>query len=204
MLSFKPTFSLSSFTFIKKLFSYSSLSAIRVMPSAYLRLLIFLPAILIPACASSSTAYLMMYSAYKLSKQGDSIQLWCTPFPIWNQSVVPCPVLTVPSYSPFLTGLFSFFSYWVVWVPYKIWILTIYQIYSLQLFSLISIGFLFTLLMFPVLCKNFSVYHKPNCLFLIYCLYFCCHIQTIIVKASVRKIFPFAFFSEFYNIWYYF
>ena len=45
MLSFKPTFSLSSFTFIKRLFSSSSLSAIRVVSSAYLRLLIFLPAI---------------------------------------------------------------------------------------------------------------------------------------------------------------
>src|SRR5574341_7938 len=44
MLSFKPTFSLSSFTFIKRLFS-SSLSAIRVVSSAYLRLLIFLPEI---------------------------------------------------------------------------------------------------------------------------------------------------------------
>ena len=52
-LSFKPTFSLSSFTFIKRLFSSSSLSAIRVVSSAYLRLLIFLPAILIPACVSS-------------------------------------------------------------------------------------------------------------------------------------------------------
>ena len=49
MLSFKPTSSLSSFTFIKRLFS-SSLSAIRVVSFAYLRLLIFLPAILIPAC----------------------------------------------------------------------------------------------------------------------------------------------------------
>ena len=39
------------------------------MSSAYLRLLIFLPAILIPACASSSPAFLMMYSAYKLNKQ---------------------------------------------------------------------------------------------------------------------------------------
>ena len=47
MLSFKPTFPLSSFTFIKRLFSSSSLSAIRVVSSAYLRLLIFLPAILI-------------------------------------------------------------------------------------------------------------------------------------------------------------
>ena len=43
MLSFKPTFSLPSFTFIKRLFSFSSLSAIRVVSSAYLRLLIFLP-----------------------------------------------------------------------------------------------------------------------------------------------------------------
>ena len=39
-----------------------------------------------------------MYSAYKLNKQGDSIRSWCTPFPIWNQSVVPCSVLTVASW----------------------------------------------------------------------------------------------------------
>ena len=38
-----------------------------------------------------------MYSTYKLNKQSDNIQPWCTPFPIWNQSVVPCPVLTVSS-----------------------------------------------------------------------------------------------------------
>ena len=54
MLSFKPAFSLSSFTFIKRLFSSSSLYAIRVVSPAYLRLLIFLPEILTPACASSS------------------------------------------------------------------------------------------------------------------------------------------------------
>ena len=70
MLSFKPAFSFSSFTFIKRLFSSSSLSAISVVLSAYLRLLIFHPAILIPACASSSPAVDMMYSAYKLNKQG--------------------------------------------------------------------------------------------------------------------------------------
>ena len=63
MLSFKPTFSLSSFTFIKRLFSFSSLSSIRVGSSAYLRLLLFLLAILIPACASSSPEFLMMYPA---------------------------------------------------------------------------------------------------------------------------------------------
>ena len=38
-----------------------------------------------------------MYSAYKLNKQGDNIQPWHTPFLIWNQSIVPCPVLTVAS-----------------------------------------------------------------------------------------------------------
>ena len=96
MLSFKPTFSLSSF--IKRLFSSSSLSAIRVVSSASLRLLIFLPAMLFPAFTSSSPAFPTMYSAYKLNKQGDNIQPWPTPFPIWNQSVVPCPVLTVSSW----------------------------------------------------------------------------------------------------------
>ena len=98
MLNFKPTFSLSSFTFIKRLFSSSSLSAKRVVSSAYLRLLIFLLVILIPACASSNPAFLVMNSAYKLNKQGDNIQPWHTPFPIWNHSVVPCPVLTVASW----------------------------------------------------------------------------------------------------------
>ena len=71
MLSFKPAFSLSTFTFIKRLFS-SSLSAIRVVSSTYLRLLIFLLAILIPACGSSSPTFHIMYSAYKLNKQGDN------------------------------------------------------------------------------------------------------------------------------------
>ena len=94
MLSFKPTFSLSSFTFIKRLFSSSSIYAIRVVSSVYLRLLIFLQAILILACASSNLAFHMMYP----NKQGDNIQPWCTPFPIWNLSVVPCPVLTFASW----------------------------------------------------------------------------------------------------------
>ena len=50
MLSFKRTFSLSSFTCSKRFFS-SSFSAIRVMSYAYLKILILLLAILIPACA---------------------------------------------------------------------------------------------------------------------------------------------------------
>ena len=95
MLSFKPTFSLSPFTFIKR---RSSLSAISVVSFAYLKLLIFLPTVLIAACASSSPAFHMMYSAYKLNKQGDSVQPCRAPLPVWNQSVAPCPVSTVASW----------------------------------------------------------------------------------------------------------
>ena len=92
-VEFKPAFPLSSFTLIKRLFSSSSLSALRVVSSAYPRLLIVLPAIFLPACASSSLAFRMMYSAHKFNQQGDSIKPWCTPFPILNQCIVPCLVL---------------------------------------------------------------------------------------------------------------
>ena len=61
MLSFKPDFSLSSFTLTKRLLSSSSLSAVRVVTSACPRLLVFLPAILIPAWASSRPAFRMMH-----------------------------------------------------------------------------------------------------------------------------------------------
>ena len=81
MLSFKSVFSLTSFTLIQRLFSSSSLSATRVVSSAYLRLLIFLLGILFLACDSSSLAFYMIYSAYKLNEKGDNIQP-CTPFTI--------------------------------------------------------------------------------------------------------------------------
>ena len=70
----------------------------RVVSSAYLRLLIFLLSIWILACDSSSLAFCMIYSTYKLNKQVDSIYPWYTPFPILNHSVVPCPVLTFASW----------------------------------------------------------------------------------------------------------
>ena len=88
MLGFKPPFSLFSFIFIKRLFSSSSFSTIKVVSSAYLRLLLYLPEILIPAWDSSSLAFLMMYPACKLNNQSDSIQSWHTPFPILNQSML--------------------------------------------------------------------------------------------------------------------
>ena len=94
MLSFKPTFFILLFHFYQEALNSSSLSTIRVVSSVHLRLLIFLPVILIPACASTSLAFHMMYSACKLNKQGDNIQPWWPPFPIWNQSIVPCSILT--------------------------------------------------------------------------------------------------------------
>ena len=83
-MTIKLTFSL--YSSIKRHFS-SLLSSISVVSSTYLRLLIFLLAILIPACTSSSPVFLMMYSSYNLHRQGDSIQPWHTPFPIWNHCV---------------------------------------------------------------------------------------------------------------------
>ena len=68
IFSFKPALSLSSFTLIKRFFSSSSLSAFRVASFADLRLLMFLPSILIPACNSSSWAFHMMYSVYRLNR----------------------------------------------------------------------------------------------------------------------------------------
>ena len=100
MLSFKPTFSLCSFTFIKRLFNSFLLSAIRVVSSAYLRLLVFLPAILIPAYASSILAFHEVYSAYKLNKQGDNIQPWRTLF-LSGISLLFNAVITVASWTEY-------------------------------------------------------------------------------------------------------
>ena len=79
MLSCKTVFFTLLFHSHQRLFSPSSLSAIKVVSSAYLRLLIFLLAIfffffsllaiLISACASCSLAFLMMHSEYNLNKQ---------------------------------------------------------------------------------------------------------------------------------------
>ena len=95
MLSFKLGFLLSSFTFIKRIFSSSLLSVIRVVSTAYLRLLIFLPEIFTPAYDSSSLAFCLMYCAYKLNKQGDNMQLCHTSFPILNLSLFPCLAISI-------------------------------------------------------------------------------------------------------------
>ena len=38
--------------------------------------------------------FFMVFSAQKLNKQGNNIKLWLVPFPILNQFIVPCPILT--------------------------------------------------------------------------------------------------------------
>ena len=76
MLSFKQTFLFYSFTFNKWIISSSLLSAITVVSSAYLRLLIFLLTMLLPACASSSLAFHIMYSSYKLNRVTIYSRMW--------------------------------------------------------------------------------------------------------------------------------
>ena len=64
MSSFNPNFSFS-FIFMKKLFTFSSFFAIGLISSKRLRLLIFLPAILIHACSPSRLAFSMLYTTYE-------------------------------------------------------------------------------------------------------------------------------------------
>ena len=87
----------------------------------------------------------MMYSAFKLNKQGDNIQPWNTPFPIWNQSVVPCPVLTVASWPayrflrrqvrwsafPISWRIFHFVENWSQWSHFVV-------IYTVKGFGIIN------------------------------------------------------------------
>ena len=94
MLSFRPVFSLSSCTFIKRLFRSSSLSAIKVVLYAYLKLLIFPPATLIPIHPAQHFAWCTLHISYI---KRVTIQPWHTPFPILNQPVVPYLVLTIAS-----------------------------------------------------------------------------------------------------------
>ena len=78
-----------------------------------------------------------MYFSYKLNKQGDDIQPWGTPFPIWNQSVVSRPVLTVASWPAY-----RFLKRQIRWssIPISFRIFHIYVFgFNLQLFCLGSL-----------------------------------------------------------------
>ena len=103
MLSFKLAFSLSSFTLMQ-----GSLFLLHFLPLEWYLMHIWgcwyfsrqcrFWLVIRPACASSSPAFHMVYSAYKLIKKVDNIQPWLTPFTVLTQSIVPCLVLTVVSW----------------------------------------------------------------------------------------------------------
>ena len=103
MLSFKPTFSLSSLTFIKRLFNSSSLSATRVMSSVYLRLLIFLLAswLQLPLHPAQHFAWCTLHISYVKGIQASSplhacsfmcllscIRLFATPWTVTCQDLL--------------------------------------------------------------------------------------------------------------------
>ena len=77
----------------------------------------------------------MMYSAYKLNKQDDNTQPWRTAFPIWNQSVVPCPVITVASWPAY-----RFLKRQVRWtdIPISWRIFQFVVIYPIKCFGVVS------------------------------------------------------------------
>ena len=77
----------------------------------------------------------MMYSAYKLNKQGDNIQPWHTPFPTWNQSVVPCLALSVVSWL-----VYRFLRRQVKWsdIPISLRISQFVVIHTVKGFSVIN------------------------------------------------------------------
>ena len=133
-----------------------------MVSSAYLRLLIFLPAVLIPAWASSSLEFCMMWSAYMLNKQGDNIWLWRTSFPILNQSVVPCLILTVASWNAC-----RFLRRQVRWsgIPISWRIFQSVVIYTVKVFGIINIV--------QKLFQDPLVNYVPLCfkVFLGYCLF---------------------------------
>ena len=145
VLSYRPRFSLSSFTLIKRFLSSSSLSDIGVI-SVYMRWLMFFMEILILACDSSSLAFCMMYFAYKLNKQDDNIQPWHTPFLILNHSHVPWKVLIVASWPAF-----RFLRRQVKWssIPTSSRIFQFIVIHSIKGFSIVSETEVVVFLEFP-------------------------------------------------------
>ena len=77
----------------------------------------------------------MMYSAYMLNKQGNSIQTWRTPFPVLNQSIVPCLVLTVASWPTY-----RFLRRQVRWsgIPISLRIFQFAMIHTVKSFSVVN------------------------------------------------------------------
>ena len=143
MLSFKPVYSLCFFTLIKGLFSSSFLSAIRVVSSAYLRLLVFLPAILIPACDSSRQHF-----------------AWCTPHIMqpWHAAVRG------------FTKSQTWLSHWTDWlslhiilISFYVWVIAEYwaEVPVLHSRSLLIIYFKYSSVCMSMQNSQFITIHPP-------------------------------------------
>ena len=63
------------------------------------------------------------------------MQPWCTPFPIWSQSVVPCPVLTIASWPAY-----TFLKRQVKWsgIPISFRIFQFIVIYTVKGFGIVN------------------------------------------------------------------
>ena len=88
MLSFKPTFSLSYFTFIKRLFSSSSLSAIRVVSSVQ-----SCPTLCDPMACSTPGSPVLLYLPEDAQTHVDLVMLS-------NHLILCPPLLLLPSVFP--------------------------------------------------------------------------------------------------------
>ena len=164
--SFKLALSLSSFTLPKKLFSSSLLSAIRVISSTYLRLLMFLLPTLIPAYNSSSLAFLMMCSAYRFNKQGDSRQP-CHSF--FDLKPISCSIQgsTIASWPTY-----RFLRRQVRWSGIPISLRAFHSLSTVKGFSIVSETEIDVFLKFPCflynplsvgnLISSFSNFSKPT------------------------------------------
>ena len=129
----------------------------------------FLPPILIPACNSSTLAFLMICSVYRLNKQGDSRQPCHTPFSILNQLVVPYRVLTAASWP-----LYRFLRRQVRWpgVPISKSFPQFVMVHMVRSFSIVDETEIDVFLTFPCfsynpanvsnLISSSSVFSKPS------------------------------------------
>ena len=89
-----------------------------------------------------------MYSAYKLNKRGDNILPLLTPFPILNQFIFPCPVLTVACWSAASRSAWNpNFSHLIVFK-----IVSIPGLFHLEVFPLSSVQFSSVTQSCPTLC----------------------------------------------------
>ena len=98
-----------------------------------------------------SPAFCMMYSAYKLSKQGDKIQPCPTLFLILNQSIASCPILTFASWPAN-----RFIRRQVSWsgTPISLRIFQFVVIHTVKSFSIVSEAGVDVFLEFPCFLHN--------------------------------------------------